>query len=117
MAKKKSTTAQEAEAVQEAAVSQEAENAPEPAEAEGSKATFERRWDEDAELYAVTFRAGLNLREGPGRSYPVITVLPCGAVLEAAEPLDLKGGRYAEIASPWGNGWVDTGYLVRLLEV
>lgn len=66
--------------------------------------------------YAVKHPGGLNLREAPGRGAPIRSVLPCGAVIQTAEELLPAYGRYAEVTSHWGGGWVDTGYLIRLLE-
>ena len=70
-------------------------------EAENQTAAFAR--------YKVSYPGGLNLRAGPGKSFPVLRVLQPGFVVEAT-------GRAKNGWIPVLNGWVDRQYLVKAKE-
>lgn len=67
----------------------------------------------DAAAFQVTYPFGLNLRAGPGKGYPVLSVLPAGAEVHAAgervSPPD--GGTWLPVETRQGSGWVDAAYL------
>lgn len=59
--------------------------------------------------YTVTFPGGLNLREGPGKTFSVLRVLQHGEVVEAE-------GRSKNGWLPVSGGWVDRQYLEKIKE-
>lgn len=63
--------------------------------------------------FQVTYPFGLNLRAGPGKGYPVLSVLPAGAEARASgervSPSD--GGVWLPVETCQGSGWVDAAYL------
>jgi hypothetical protein len=50
----------------------------------------------------------LNLRAGPGDTFPIITALPAGAII-AVLPED--AGNWQHVATVFGGGWVFKGYI------
>lgn len=63
--------------------------------------------------YIVTAPNGLNLRVGPGKSYPIIKVLPKDTIVAAAGfPIEVPGCSWLQVTSEGCvTGWVDTAYL------
>ena len=59
------------------------------------------------QLCAITTEL-INLRSGPGTSFPVIGVLPVGSVLTI---LQNSSGSWQQVASRLGGGWVFTDYI------
>lgn len=57
-----------------------------------------------AARYEVAYPRGLNLRAGPGMSFPVLRVLPAGDVVAAA-------GSARDGWLPVDEGWCDKRYL------
>lgn len=57
--------------------------------------------------YAVTTAAGLNLRGGPGTTYPILKAMPKGTLVQLIE----KSGMWFHVQ--WGqyNGWCSSAYL------
>ena len=61
----------------------------------------------------VAAPAGLNLREGPHKSYAVLAVLPEGSVVTALDlPEDAEVPRWALVSSEAGTGWVADEFLL-----
>ena len=57
----------------------------------------------------VTAQSGLNMRQGPGINYNVVTVLNNGATVNVVTPDD--GNGWAYVTSGKNAGWVATKYL------
>ena len=57
----------------------------------------------------VTAQSGLNMRQGPGINYNVVTVLNNGATVNVVTPDDGNGWTY--VTSGKNAGWVATKYL------
>ena len=57
----------------------------------------------------VTAQSGLNMRQGPGINYNVVTVLSNGATVNVVTPDDGNGWTY--VTSGKNAGWVATKYL------
>ena len=57
----------------------------------------------------VTAQSGLNMRQGPGINYNVVTVLNNGATVNVVTPDDGDGWTY--VTSGKNAGWVATKYL------
>lgn len=61
----------------------------------------------------VAAPAGLNLREGPHKSYAVLAVLPEGSVVTVLDlPNDVEVPRWALVSSEAGTGWVADEFLL-----
>lgn len=73
--------------------------------------------------YQVGWPGGVRLREGPGRAYREIIVLPAGTEVLGADVADLlrkerapDASMWLKVLSPEGSGWVDGAYLERVDE-
>lgn len=61
----------------------------------------------------VAAPAGLNLREGPHKSYAVLAVLPEGSAVTVLDlPEDAEVPRWALVSSEAGTGWVADEFLL-----
>jgi uncharacterized protein YraI len=71
----------------------------------------------EGDLAAVTARNGLNLRAGPALSYPVLEVLPEGAVVKAlALPYGVEVPGWALVHTGNLCGWARVEFLAGLEE-
>lgn len=73
--------------------------------------------------YRVGAPGGLHLRDGPGRAYRSLTVLPAGELVLGDDVAELLRADRSSGDSAWmmvlskaGSGWVDGAYLERLDE-
>lgn len=92
----------------EALAQEPAAISPEP----DAQATTEQITEQSVRL-RVAAPAGLNLREGPHKSYAVLAVLPEGSVVTVLNlPEDAEVPRWALVASEVGIGWVADNFLL-----
>jgi len=82
-------------------------------ELEASRETMAPDVPAGSPRFQVTYPFGLNLRAGPGKGYPVLSVLPAGAEVQAAgeRVTPSGGGAWLPVETCQGSGWVDAAYL------
>lgn len=109
MSKAKNAAAETSgQAVPEALAQQSSAIQPEPA----TQAPDEQTMAQPVRLL-VAAPAGLNLREGPHKSYAVLAVLPEGSEVTVLDlPNDVEVPRWALVSSEAGTGWVADEFLL-----